>query len=1063
MRSTTDKADTVPTRFFMIATNRLTEAIARIGAEHLLAEKWLIAPSLRVGYQWLDAAAFAGKPVVNMRVNTLKGLAIDVAGPELAERQLTLASARCGTVIVDKVLNRLRETGQPFLSRLCPSAGLAQAFHATIDSIRLAGLNSHHLVLQHFEDSGKGKLLQDSIEEYLLQLGANKLIDYAELLEIAIRRVKTGTRILSADGLLLLPADVDLHHLEEQLLAAFPVEKVLKLPVDEPACREPIESDTDLLCWLLAPGEAPAPTASKTVEIVQAVGETNEIRHVLRQCLATGIKLDDVELLHTDPITYLPLIYETMMTVFGEGDDIGEKLPVTFAEGIPSTYSRPGRALLAWIDWITTGYPQAALWKMIRDGLLEAGAGEERESFGRLANLFRQIPIRFGRERYLEKLGQHQQHLEAQCESGARRVDDDGDVRGDATEYLRRRLRTLRTLQELCSDLLNCSPPSGASQLEILAKAKRFLETHARKVDQLDQYAFHAIVSGIEDMHKWLAMGKEPGTFKAWEWLSGLPAETRVLGSGPRPGCLHVAAALSGGHTGRLQTFIIGLDDSRFPGAGLQDPLLLDKERRKLSPRLPTAGDKADDKLKDFARLLARLRGRVTLSFCSQGIADAREMFPGPVALSAFRLISGQREGDQSDLYRWLASQKPAVSFAPGEEGRALNAGEWWLSKLCGPARVENASELIAHHFPHLAHGSNAEHRRDSPDFTEYDGRVPQAGPDLDPVKEPTSANRLQKIGSCPLAYFFEYGLGLQLPEELKIDPSRWLDSLAFGSLLHELFETYVRGLIARNQVPDYQRDLPPLREMLQERIEAYSQLYPTPAKSVFQRQCEQLNQTIATFLREEELYCKKHGSRPAYPEASLGLAPGEHGTPLDSLNPVPLPMASGSILHLRGRVDRIDQVGSGAVQTFGVWDYKTGSTWKYDPVDPFRQGRVLQPYLYVTMVGHRLREAVDAGARVEFFGFFFPGTKAVGDRLSWTPMQLANGKQILEWLCQVVRGGAFLATTDHERDCGYCNYQAICKDIAVVAGRSRIKLENPANEILQPMHELRNNPLAGK
>ena len=27
-------------------------------------------------------------------------------------------------------------------------------------------------------------------------------------------------------------------------------------------------------------------------------------------------------------------------------------------------------------------------------------------------------------------------------------------------------------------------------------------------------------------------------------------------------------------------TFIVGLDDSRFPGAGLQDPLLLDHERQ---------------------------------------------------------------------------------------------------------------------------------------------------------------------------------------------------------------------------------------------------------------------------------------------------------------------------------------------------------------------------------------------------------------------------------------------------------------------------------------------------
>ena len=39
----------------MRVMNRLAEALARVCRENLLAEKWLIAPSLRVGYQWLDA------------------------------------------------------------------------------------------------------------------------------------------------------------------------------------------------------------------------------------------------------------------------------------------------------------------------------------------------------------------------------------------------------------------------------------------------------------------------------------------------------------------------------------------------------------------------------------------------------------------------------------------------------------------------------------------------------------------------------------------------------------------------------------------------------------------------------------------------------------------------------------------------------------------------------------------------------------------------------------------------------------------------------------------------
>src|SRR5262249_38525289 len=163
--------------------------------------------------------------------------------------------------------------------------------------------------------------------------------------------------------------------------------------------------------------------------------------------------------------------------------------------------------------------------------------------------------------------------------------------------------------------------------------------------------------------------------------------------------------------------------------------------------------------------------------------------------------------------------------------------------------------------------------------------------------------NRLQKIGSCPLAYFFEYGLGLQLAEDMEVDPSRWLDSLAVGSLLHGLFEKFVRALIERHQVPEFQRDLPVLRAMLHEQIQEYKRFYTSPSQSVFQRQCNEFEQVVATFLREEELYCQQRKCRPMYPEASIGMAAGEHGTPLDTMQPVPLQLSGNRILRLRGRI----------------------------------------------------------------------------------------------------------------------------------------------------------------
>jgi hypothetical protein len=283
----------------MQALNRLADALTQVCHAHVLAEKWLIAPSLRVGYQWLDSVAFGGQPVLNARVNTLKGLAIDLASPVLAERNLTVASARCGAMVVDRIIGQLRHEGHACLSRLSSGKGIAQAFHTTIDSLRLAGLTGADLAARHFEDSQRGEALRQVLDAYLDQLHASQVIDYAQLLEIAITQLETTRDALPADAMLLVPQDAALNHLEERLMAAIPGEKLRRLAVDEPASRESsAETDTELLCWILQPSEAPPPTTRKTVQIVQAIGEVNEVRQIFRQCLAGGTRLDDVEVLH---------------------------------------------------------------------------------------------------------------------------------------------------------------------------------------------------------------------------------------------------------------------------------------------------------------------------------------------------------------------------------------------------------------------------------------------------------------------------------------------------------------------------------------------------------------------------------------------------------------------------------------------------------------------------------------------------------------------------------------------------------------------------------------------
>src|SRR5208337_1250895 len=95
--------------------NRFARELARVCQQRLLDEKWLIAPSLRVGHQWLDIVTLANGPVLNVRIKTLKGLALDLAGPEMARLGVSLITATGSLIFVDRIINRLRSSSTGYL------------------------------------------------------------------------------------------------------------------------------------------------------------------------------------------------------------------------------------------------------------------------------------------------------------------------------------------------------------------------------------------------------------------------------------------------------------------------------------------------------------------------------------------------------------------------------------------------------------------------------------------------------------------------------------------------------------------------------------------------------------------------------------------------------------------------------------------------------------------------------------------------------------------------------------------------------------------------------------
>jgi len=1026
--------------------NRLTRSIARACRENVLGEKWLVAPSYRTGNQWLECVARSGTPVVNVRVTTVPAMAILLAGPEMAARKVELLHAEAGPVLIDRAWARVTAAQAPektgYLSRLEQGPSLARTFHATVTDLRLAGVDASGVNPARFEVSAKGTEIAHLLEAWNHVLAESGLVDHADVLTMAAARLKADPACLPADLSLLLPADVDLNRLEQELLDAVPVDPLHVLPVDEPGAplleEEGDLTDAALLRHLPDPSVAPAPARDSTVRIVRAVGEGNEIREVLRACLDSGISLDEVEVLCTDAGAYIPLVFETFARLAGDapGSDDLDTMPVTFAEGVPARYSRPGRALAGLVSWAREGFRQETLARMIQDGILlipalrkpapDDDAGKETESYATLARLFRSVPITLGRDRYLPG-------LEA---AGARRIGADGGT-----------LASFQTLHVLVEHLLALAPFPGAPQKEVLHQALRFLDDHVRCVTHLDNLALAKLRSRIHRLAR-LVAHEETAGIDVLSWLADLPRTVLVGGSGPRPGRLHVSGILTGGHSGRAHTTIVGLDDGRFPGGSGQDPLLLDGEREKVSACLPTADSHLDRKVKAFERLLARLRGSVTLSCSCQDVVEDREMFPSPLLTRVCRLLTGNPDA---------GLQHAPASFVPDRPAKCLDLTESWLHLLCDPGAVDLPEVVMNRHYPWISRGLSAVRERATDRFTRFDGHVGPVAPEDDPVARQgpvLSGSALETIATCPLAYFFSHVLAIHPLEEVEPDPNQWLDPAERGSLLHDVFHVFWHDLVEKEEVPSVVSHEAPLLALLHARVNEVRNNHPPGNEVVFQKEVKELEKTVRIFLQEEEAFAGVESTRPFCLEASVGMPSGPLPSPIDSREPELITLAPGKTIRVRGRIDRVDRVGAG--DEFTVLDYKTGSSRRHEKLmGGTLQGRVIQHGLYLDIVQAVLMREVSVDARAVSFSYFFPGTKARGTRIVLAASDVMGWRATASALCDVVSRGCFLATQEAD-DCMFCDYKVVCGDLPGVHSASRRKIDNTRESSLDPIREVK-------
>ncbi|MDI6830387.1 MAG: PD-(D/E)XK nuclease family protein [Actinomycetota bacterium] len=1029
--------------------NRLTEELRRLCSGRPLEEKWLLAPSHRAGRQWLDAVTRSGTAVLNVRVMTVVGMALELAAPELERRGLTYAAGmRLELVLEDLISRRGVEGG--YLAGLAASPGLSGVMAASFRDLRMAGVKAGDLTPSCFEVTAKGEELASLLAAYEQRLASLALADLPDALRFAATRLREDPHALPPGCLVALPAYMreGMPALERALWEAVPEDRKVLLDYDRPCvARDGDLTDAALLAWVDRPAEAPAPAGDGSVEFFRATGEANEVREVLRRCAASGIPFDEVEILHTDYQTYVPLIYEICHALWEDGED----MPVTFAEGIPVRYSRPGRALAGWLSWVLEGFPQEALARMLEDGLLETEDGDGVRNFSVLAAVLRSLPIGLGRERYGEVIRGELDRDPSPRERNGRFEDGGDEEAGEREGSIPGRSSALRSLSSLLDALLSPVPRDPGAASELLAAAEDFLSRRVRCTGELDEYARRKLLKGVRELSAGL---RDCGTGAPdiVGRLRELADSSRVEGKSPRPGCLHVASLRGGGHSGRSHVFILGLDDGRFPGAGLQDPLLLDSEREAISDELPTAAGRMAAAMEDLARVMAGLRARVTMGYCCRDLEEDREMFPSQAVLSAYRIVSGNREAVQDDL---LGALREPASFAPLRPGMCITETEWWIGRLCGDAPPPNAEEAVFAAYPHLGRGRTARLAREGEEFTDYDGFVPEAGAELDPARPDSpvfSASQLETLGRCPLEYFFAYVLGIRPPEEFVLDPSRWLEANEKGAVLHEVFGDFHRHLREEGRSPSLERDWDFLSGMLLDRLSLWERRKPPPNQEVARVEREEMLRTARIFLMEDEIYCREN--RPLYFEAAAGMESSGAGNPIDRPEAVRVDLPGGECIRVSGRMDRVDELGEPGSALFSVLDYKTGSAWGFDIAKPFMGGRRLQHYLYLAMAKELLGR-VHPRAKVASFQYFFPSSREHGERVVWDAESLHDGPLVLACLREMLAGGCF-PFTDDKNDVRFSDYLPAFGDVEALEKRCRERLAGTGNPALDPFRRLR-------
>ncbi len=959
----------------------------------------------------------------------------------------------------------------PYFAPVTKFPGFARATAATVGDLRAAGVAAEKL--EAVEESGPDHAAL--LERFQEQLEEVSVADRTILFQAALEEVRAGAS-LARHPLLLL--DVPIHSAIERAflvdLASAAKEVLFTCPAADirtlnnlkmvPGAQEnaatPKPKDSSLArlgFYLFSETTPPQGKPDDEVVFFSAPGEERESVEIARRILAEaekGIPFDRMAVLLRAPETYASLMEAALRRA---------EIPAYFARG--SRRPDPsGRALLALLacaaerlsahrfaEYLSfaqvpslaeDGAPRGNKVEFVppEDDALNSAAspfappmadasqddgGDQLEDVDapELAGSLRapwkweellvDAAVIGGKERWARRLDGLQNQFKQELEEYAKEEPDSPRV-----EAVRRKLRNLQHLSAFALPVIEelAGLPQSATWGEWIATLEQLAPRVLRQPERV-----LAVLADLKPMAPVASVPLAEVQNVLQNWLSDLqqqPPESRygrVLVTTPEQ---------ARGRSFDI-VFIPGLAERMFPQKLREDPLLLDKLRRQLSPDLSVLSDRSQQERLLLQIAVGAASRRLYLSYPRLEVAEARARVPSFYALDVARSITGQvpdyevlaREAELTGASR-LAWPAPSSSSEAIDDAEYDLATVWPLLNTSEPraGRLAYVMKLNSR----LARSLRGRWARWQEKWSEHDGLVTQR-PSILKILEsqrlmvrPYSVSALQNFAACPYRFLLSAIYRLEPREEPS--PLEEMDPLTKGELFHRIQAALQRELKDKGLLPVKAAQLPQALKMLDRAVkrvaeEAYEELAPAIDR-VWLDAIEAMRSDLRVWMQK---VAEQDGWVPIYFEFGFGFGATEGRDPASLPDPVTLP--GGAMVH--GFVDLIERSDDG--KTLRVTDHKTGKdrTKKGLVVG---QGEYLQPAFYGLAVEAALKHSVAEGR-------FFYCTADGGFNERCVPLN-PIARQSAEAVLRTIDDGIaapFLVAAPREDACVYCDFQEVC------------------------------------